>query len=583
MPTSDPRWQWSRGRLTRRRTLALSGAAAFLAACGGSDKVETPGDGGNQGAAATTGSGAQPATAVAQTTETPVAGGTFTWSDTGDAPLDPTNNTTYRAQVLSSFTYSRLLKFKTGPAPETALNYELLPDLAASHEAIGDGTQITFKLQPNATFINKPPVSGHAVTSEDVKASVNRFRTSARNTNRGAFGTEANPLVTAVETPDSTTVVVKLARPYAAIFNLFANPQYMWILPKEADNGWDPAKEVIGSGPFLIEKIEPDTAITMRRNPNYFLQGRPYLDTVVRAVIPDTAQNIAQFQAGRLDAYGVPPQQSADVQKSRPTAEVLKLIPPSFNFLSPQQRSGPFRDVRLRRALSLALNRQALFDLAYVEGMKFNGGVPASMGKWWLDPQGPDAGAGGEFFKADPKAARDLLKAAGMENMPVRYTYTNNAYGDTFNQGAEAIAEMLREAGFRPTIVTQDYLREFITPGTGTFYGNYEGIFYNPQTSFTDPHDYLFSMAHPASARNHAGIDDPRLTQMLDDEERTLDEAARVKKVLDIQRFYIEQMVYVPTVLGNTYSFRQPWVKNYFYSATYGVGAESFVNAWIKK
>ena len=89
---------------------------------------------------------------------------------------------------------------------------------------------------------------------------------------------------------------------------------------------------------------------------------------------------------------------------------------------------------------------------------------------------------------------------------------------------------MLNQAGFNPQLVPQDYLREYIAAGQ-TFFGNYDGIFYGLQTPFTDPHDYLFNMNHPSSARNHAGIDDPRLTQMIDDEEKTIDEAARVKKV----------------------------------------------------
>ncbi len=90
-------------------------------------------------------------------------------------------------------------------------------------------------------------------------------------------------------------------------------------------------------------------------------------------------------------------------------------------------------------------------------------------------------------------------------------------------------------------------------------------------------------MNHPSSARNHAGISDERLTQMIDDEEKTLVEADRVKKVHDIQRYWLEQMYYVPTIVGNAYSFRQPWMKNYTYSATYGTAAEALLDAWINK
>ncbi|MGE0542257.1 MAG: ABC transporter substrate-binding protein, partial [Dehalococcoidia bacterium] len=472
------------GRISRRRTLVLTGAAAFVAACGGGDDGGDAGDGG-----ASSATGAQPTSAAAQATAgTPKAGGTFTWSDVGDAPIDPTNNPTYRAQTISGYTYGRLLKFKTGPTPDTAYNYEVMPDLAASHEISNDGLQLTFKLQPTAKFINKPPVNGHAVEAADVKASFERFQTAPKNTNKNAFGSPTNKIVDTIETPDAKTVVVKLARPYAPILNLFANPQYLWIMPRETDAGFDPSKEAIGSGPWMIQSIEPDKAITLKRNPDFYEQGKPYIDTVIRAVIPETAQNIAQLQAGRLDTYGVPPQQKLEVERTNPNFQIIPSIPTTYSFISPQQREGsPFRDVRLRRALSLAVDRKSLYDLVYIEGMHITNAVPASMGKWWVNAAGPDAGPGGEYFKYDPKAARDLLKAAGMENMPLRYIFANNAYGDTFNQSAEAVSGMLKEAGFETSIVTQDYLREYID-AKGAFFGNYEGVFYGLQTPFTDPH-----------------------------------------------------------------------------------------------
>ncbi|MGH2598435.1 MAG: ABC transporter substrate-binding protein [Dehalococcoidia bacterium] len=570
-----------RGRLTRRRAIALGGAGAFLVACGGGGGDEEQGQGASQSTGAT---GVQPTTAAVQGEGTPKVGGTFTWSDVGDTPLDPTNNPTYRANTLAGFGSSRLLKFKTGATPEVFFNYEVIPDLAVSHEFQNDGLQLTFKLQPTAKFHNKPPVAGRAVEAEDVKASMERFQTAPKNTNKNAFGSPTNKIVESIETPDAKTVVVKLAKQYAPILNLFANHQNLWIQPKEIDTGYDPAKVQIGSGPWSVESIEPDKQITMKRNPDYYQQGKPYIDTGIRAVVPDTAQNIAQLQAGRLDIYGVPANNKDEVLQVNPTFQVLTYIPTTYTFIAPQLRNNsPFNDVRVRRAISMAIDRKSWVDLLYLgQGRHDLNAVPASMGKWWLDPQSGDAGAGAQNFKYDPKAARDLLKAAGMENMPLRYIFTNTAYGDTFNQGAEATAGMLKEGGFSPSILTQDYLREYID-ARGTFFGNYEGVFYGLQTPFSDPHDYLFSMNHPASARNHIGLDDPRLTAMIDDEEKTIDEAARVKKAHDIQRYWIEQMYYIPVSVGYAYSFRQPWVKSLFYSGSYGWGAEALENAWIDR
>jgi peptide/nickel transport system substrate-binding protein len=569
-----------RNRLTRRRMVALTGATAFLVACGGGDDNKDSGGSSQSNAQ----QGVQPTTGAISGEGTPKLGGSFTFSDVGDTPLDPTNNPTYRANTLAGFGYSRLLKFKTGPKPDVFFNYEVIPDLAASHELQNNGMQITFKLQPNAKFHNKPPVNGRQVEAEDVKASMERFQTAPKNTNKNAFGSPTNKIVESIETPDTKTVVVKLAKPYAPILNLFANHQNLWIQPREIDSGFDPAKSLIGSGPWILDTVEPDKQLTLKKNPEYFIQGKPYIDTVIRAVVPDLAQNIAQFQAGRLDIYGVPAANKVDVERAVPKAQIITFIPTTYTFIAPQLRgNSPYKDIRVRQALSKAIDRQAWLDLLYMsQGKHFINALPASMGKWWLNPESADAGPGAANYKFDPKASRDLLKAAGMENMPLRFIFTNNAYGDRFNQGAEATAGMLKEAGFSPQIITQDYLKEYID-AKGTFFGNYEGVFYGLQTPFSDPHDYLFNMNHPSSARNHIGVDDPKLTAMIDDEEKTTDEAARLKKVHDIQRYWIEQMYYIPVAVGFDFSFRQPWVKSLYYSGSYGWGAEALFQSWIDK
>jgi peptide/nickel transport system substrate-binding protein len=582
MQGSDNYWQRvmagrsGRRRLLRSGAVGLAGAsAAWLLACGGGKKEE---------ARATVAPGVQPTTQAVTDEGTPKYGGTLTWSDVGDTPLDPYNNPTYRANTLAGFVYSRLLKFKTGPKPEDFFNYEVVPDLATGYEFTDGGQRLIFKLQPNPKSHNKPPLNGRAFTSEDVKFSLERFRTAPKNTNRNAFGSDQNRLVDGMETPDTTTVVVKLAKPYAPILNLFANHQNLWIMPRESDTTFDPAKDAIGTGPYVLGDIQPDVQLTLKRHPDYFVQGRPFIETIIRAVVPQTAQVIAQFQAGRLDFAGIPAQNKADVEKSNPQSRILTYIPTTYTFIAPQQRgNSPFKDERIRRAISMAVDRKGWLSLIYNgQGEHYLNNVPASMGKWWLNPQGPDAGPGGQYMKYDPKAARDLLKAAGAENMPLRYIFTNNAYGDIFNQGAEATAQMLKDAGFNVTIVTQDYLREYID-GRGTFFGFYEGVFYGLQTPFSDPHDYIFNMDHPASARNHVGLDDPRLTAMIDDEEKELNEPARVKKVHDIQRYWLEKMYYIPIAVGFAYLFQQPWLKRAYYSGSYGWAAESIINAWIDK
>ncbi len=571
----DGRWvdrSGSRQAVSRRRLIGvgagIAGAAAFALACGsGGNKQET-----HQ---------AQPqVTATAQQGGDQVKrGGAVHVRFNGTPPLDPIANTSFRAQTMAGYTYSRLLKFKTGEDPAVAANFEVMPDLAASWEIPGDGTQVTFKLQPNAAFHNKAPVNGRAVSSEDVKFAFDRFRNEPKNSNRAAF----DAAVSSVETPDAQTFVVKLSKPYGPILNLFANPQYLWVLPRESADGFDPAKDQIGSGPWVLDSMQPDAEIKLKANRAYFVAGRPYLDEWIIPIIGENVQGKAQFQAERLDIEAINFEDKDEVAHSNPKARFVTYTPGTIPFIAFQLRgNSPFKDERVRRAVSMAFDRDAMLQLSYDGQGVYHNIVPAHLGKWWLDPKSADEGDPAKYFKHDVREARAMLQAAGVSSLQVRFIYPNNAYGERFNQWAEAAAAMLKDIGITPTIVPQDYIREYIS-ANGTFFGNFEGMFFALQTPFTDPHDYLFNMCHSQSKRNHGGVNDPQLDQMIDKEGGTLDEATRVKLVRDIQRYVDDRMYYAPGFIGPAFTAVQPWVRNFRYSATYGQGVETAAEVWVDR
>jgi peptide/nickel transport system substrate-binding protein len=568
-------------RITRRRALGvgagITGAAAFALACGG---------GGGTKEAANTAPQPQASVAAGQSEPQqagPKQGGQVRVRFTGTPPLDPFANTTFRAQTLAGYTYSRLLKFRTGEDPAVASNYEVVPDLAAAWEIAGDGTQLTFKLQPNATYHAKPPLNGRAVDAEDVKFAFERFRSEPKNSNRSAFGTPETPIVEKLETPDPKTVVVKLAKPYGPILNLFANPQYLWILPKESAGGFDPAKDQIGSGPWVFESLQPDQEVKLKANRAYFDKGKPYADTVSIPIIGETVQGKAQFQAEKLDIEAINFEDKPEVERSNPKARYITYTPTTTPFLAFQLRgTSPFRDERLRRAFSMAFDRNALLQLSYDGKGWLHNFVPANLGKWWLDPKSADAGESARYYKHDLREARQLVQAAGASGMQFKFIYTNNAYGERFNQWAETVATMLKDIGVSPQIVVQDYAREYIAAG-GTFFGGFEGVFFGLQTPFTDPHDFLFNMNHSQSKRNHAGVNDPALDALIDKEAATLDENTRVRLVREIQKYLSDKMYYAPGFVGPAFTGVQPWVKGYRYSATYGSGTESVAELWIDR
>jgi ABC-type oligopeptide transport system substrate-binding subunit len=209
--------------------------------------------------------------------------------------------------------------------------------------------------------------------------------------------------------------------------------------------------------------------------------------------------------------------------------------------------------------------------------------VPASFGRWWVDPK---TDAAGRYFTFDPKESVALLKAAGYDEskkLDFKFVFTPNGYTARYNQWAESVAGMLKETKvLNPSISPADYLSEYIKTG-GVFYGNYDGVAFMLQSGFSDANDYLRNPLYSQSARNHAGINDPQLDAMLDKEQGTTDTTERLKLVREIQQYIMDKMYYAPMFIGPDYVFLQPYVRNYYARRGYGAGAETFLDMWLAK
>lgn len=587
-------YRQSQGNVSRRRALGVvggAGAAAFLAACGagGSDSGNVSNEDLKRDMQAGQIGGAK------ATDETPKPGGAMTIRLPLSPPLDPVVNTSYVTHRLASFVYPRLLKFRTDKDPRVAQNYEVVPDMAASMPEILDGgLRYVFKLRPDVKSHAKAPVNGRPLTSEDVKASFDRFRGETKNQNKGLFSSGALD-VTAMETPDPSTVVFNLSKPYAPFLNTLANPQYLWILPKEAGAGFDPERDMIGAGPFVFNAMQPDVAISMRRHPEYFLKGQPYIDSLSIAIVPDITQALAQFQSEKLDHYDVSFEQVKDLRATNPKATVLKFPSSTFPFVFYQQRgTTPFKDERVRQALSLAIDRNGLLNLSYGGEGWWQNVVPVNMGKWWTDPKDPANQATTTKWFGSGDRAKDvadavaLLRAAGYDEtrkLKLKYYYTPNGYTEVYNQQAEATQQMLKETKvFDPQVIPADYRNEYIKSG-GIYFGAIpeDGVVYALQTPVTDPHDFVFNVLHSKSSRNHAGVNDPDLDALIDKEVTLTSEEERIKAIKGIVARANEKAYYAPVMTGPAFAAVQPWVKNFTLSVTYGWGAEAFANVWHSK
>ncbi|CAA9582622.1 MAG: Dipeptide-binding ABC transporter, periplasmic substrate-binding component [uncultured Thermomicrobiales bacterium] len=546
-------------RLTRR-TLILGSLAAFATACGGADTSAPPQSSG----APQSSSGAQASIAP---TAAPKAGGTLIirqW--TGDPPdLDPFLNVTFRAQEFAGFFYSRLLKFDAGPGTQPN-SFIPAPDLAESYQISQDGLTYTFKLRANAKWQNKAPLNGRAVTSDDVIYSFERFRKVSPQ--KGNLD-----MVKEVKAPDPQTVVFTLNNVFAPFETTIASPM-LWIMPKEViEADGDARKRVIGSGPFIFDRFEKGVQVVAKRNPDYYFQGTPYVDEVALLIVPEEATAVAGVRAKSIDISGLTASDRKAVGTSDPDIKILEYPQNQLYFMYWRLEAPPFNDVRVRQAVSLALDRDEIISVLW-EGTGYpNSALPAGLRSFYLDPRSAAMGPNAKYFKRDVEGAKKLLADAGFAGgLKVPLIASLNAYGNTFNQSVELVIKQLKDAGITADLRPQDYSAYI----SSTFLGKFDpGVMvWGLETPYQEPHDYLYNMYHPKGGRNHGGVNDTKLTEMIEKQATTLDKAARKAQIDDIQRYLGEQQHYVMGVAGNTVIATQPWVKNFFYETDYGRGGE---------
>jgi peptide/nickel transport system substrate-binding protein len=202
--------------------------------------------------------------------------------------------------------------------------------------------------------------------------------------------------------------------------------------------------------------------------------------------------------------------------------------------------------------------------------------------EWWLDPRGADFGPTAKYFKYDPAESRKLLAAAGYPNGMQIDLVSTPGYGQRVIQQVEVIQQGLKNAGVTANIKMQEYSSYIST----TFLGKFEGgnmIVVGPQGNFNEPHEFLFLLYHPKGPRNASDVNDPRLTQMIEKQMRTLDKADRKQQIYDIQRYLAEQMWYVPTAVGFRSMVYQPYVRDAYWRGDFGLGAEVIPKLWLDK
>jgi peptide/nickel transport system substrate-binding protein len=476
--------------------------------------------------------------------QTPKRGGTISLRLWDPPHFDPHLTISYKTNILYTFSHSRLLKYKAGPTVQPG-TFTLEGDLAESWSQPNETTYI-FKLRKGVRWHAKPPVNGRELTADDVKYTFDRFANEKGNAYHNMLAA-----LDKVEAVDKYTVKMTLKEPYVWFLDMVANPMALAIIAKEAVEKFGDLKKpesVIGTGPWMLDSYRPNVGLTFVRNPSYFLSGLPYIDKVEVTVDEDNASRMAAFIAGKYDlgweAAGtinrVDWVQIKDTLKlRRPKIQSQEFAANQMSHIYMRTDKPPFNDVRVRRAISLAYNRQGIIDALYEGVGVFNPAVPMALKEWALPVD--QLGEGAQYYKFDPARARKLLAEAGYPNgFPATLSYTT--YGSTIQVDAvQLLLKYLKDIGIDAKPIQQEYGAYIST----TFYGKYESMAFGPQTPFLDPDNYLFGPYMPGELKNQGHINDPVLVDMLIRQRRTADVAKRREVLADIQRYVAKQQYYV--------------------------------------
>jgi peptide/nickel transport system substrate-binding protein len=531
------------------------------------------------GGLALTGSTLAPSSAHAQT---PKRGGTLSFRGWDPPHFDHMLIISYKTNVALSFTHSRLVKHKAGPGvvPGT---FPIEGDLAESWSQPNETTYV-FKLRKGVRWHPKPPVNGRELTAEDVKYSLERFVTVKGNSN--AYMLKSLDHVEAI---DKYTVKVVLKEPFAWFLDMLASPMAIAIVAKECVDKFGDLKKaeaVVGTGPWMLDSYKPNQSLTFVRHPSYFMPNLPYIERVDVTVDEDNASRMASFLTGKYDVgYGTAAgnidrvdwvQMKDTLKQRRPNLKTVEFAGNVMNHISMRTDQKPFSDVRVRQAISMAVDRQAIINDSYEGAGLLNPAVPAAL-KDWTIPYA-QLGEGAKYEQYDPKEARRLLAGAGYPNgFPGTMCFTT--YGSTLLvDQVQLILKQLKDVGIDAKLEQKEYGAYIAT----CFNGNFPSMTYGPQTPFLEPDNFLFAQYYPGEPKNQSHINDPVLADLLVRQRRTFDLGKRREVIFEIQRYLVKQQYYV-TIPSQMYvSVWDGALKNYGPNLGYDIGGR-VTAAWLDR
>ncbi|MBI2907052.1 MAG: ABC transporter substrate-binding protein [Chloroflexi bacterium] len=436
---------------------------------------------------------------------------------------------------------------------------EITGDLARDWELGSDGKSITFRLRPGVTWHDGAPF-----TSQDVKWNIERVANPPRGMTSPRKQDYAS--ITSVETPDPLTVRLLMKEPSLDFLGDFAADETV-MLPKHAveakgGNIKDAGSMVPGTGPFIWKQHTPGVGAQLQRNPKYFREGQPFLDTIRTVYIADESTVLSALLTGRVDFLNITASwrpSHMEGLKSRGADKVKTYSFPGLNTfrLVYNLDKPPFNDVRVRRAFNLAIDHQG-FRTAVMEGGADIGGYMPPWSEMSIPEQELAQMPG---LRADKKAdleeARRLLNEAGLPTPNVKLTYRSPAAN--LVAAASLWQRNFTEIGAKVDLQGEELAVYNVTLAKR----GYDMIIYLFTSPTASPTAILSTFYATGAGRNFNGYSNAEFDRLAAAQVAEVNPAKRKELVIEMQRILFKDVPLSPVNWGRYYYATTGRVQNF--------------------
>jgi peptide/nickel transport system substrate-binding protein len=505
----------------------------------------------------------------------PKRGGILTRASAWDPPvLDPRLTNSVGLFQIATLTYNRLLRYPFADEAKGSDDLTLKGDLAESWEGSADFQTWTFKLRQGVKWHNLPPLNGRELVADDIKYCYEAYA-------QEGIQSFTFQEIDGMEMPDKYTIRIQLKTPNTMFPQNVAEAVAV-IFPREVlEEDGDLKQRMIGTGPFILKENQRKVKAVLSRNPEYFDTGYPYVDEYRILSTPDAATRLAAFRGGQSDILGL--QSLADVEtlrRTNPTAVIQEVTTVLAPFgLTLRADKPPFNDVRVRRAMSMAIDRQKQVDTLFEGHAILGWGVPYF---YWSDEL-PSASDLGPYWQYRPEEAKKLLAEAGYPNGFKTTLFYYEYFPQITSQIQVVQQDLKKNLNIEMKITKNDYTTYF-----GRYAeGKWDGTAWGFQTGYAVSCDErTYHYMHSKSPKNYFRVNDPIIDDLATKLRQTPDRAeqqALTRKIVEREHDQVLRM-WMPFDAG--FSIWQPYTRNIGgldMRGNFGYGSSTLARLWLDK